>query len=288
MKSAIITHKDCPDGAASVIIATKIQASVQAHFADHSQVDALTTKLANELEPGGRLMLADISCSRKTLFDVMDILNQKGASLEIYEHHVSQDWLQSLRPSTGLNFLCIFDLNRCGSKIFYESYVKDFPVLEAYGDFINAINDRDLWINQDPKGEFLTKLHQIYDDELFVKRFLQNVTMVPTSDERVIMNYQDRKEEKRLQQLLDSIEIKTDSKNFKYGIIYGSGSGSELLNRAIHQNNLEYALLVDFNTRRASIRGLGVMNCANYAMSKGGGGHRCAAGFPLNLDLPKL
>ena len=47
MKSAIITHTDCPDGAASVIIATKIQASVQAHFADHSQVDALTTKLAN-------------------------------------------------------------------------------------------------------------------------------------------------------------------------------------------------------------------------------------------------
>ena len=82
--------------------------------------------------------------------------------------------------------------------------------------------------------------------------------------------------------MLSNMYVKKDKNNFTYGVIYGEGESSELLNRAINEYNLEYALLINLNNKRASIRGKGNLDCAKYAEKFGGGGHRCASGFIIH------
>ena len=160
--------------------------------------------------------------------------------------------------------------------------------MEKYREFSNVINDRDLWINKDPRGEIFQNLHHMYDDELFVKRMLENDSFDLSHDEQLLLDFQKRKSDQYQKFLLQTIEIKTDENGFSYGVIYGSGVGSNLLDRAIHDHDLEYALLVNLNAQRASIRSRGNFDCAEFAVKRGGGGHKCAAGFSVDFKLPVL
>ena len=52
--------------------------------------------------------------------------------------------------------------------------------------------------------------------------------------------------------------------------------------------NLEYAMLIDLNNNKGSIRGRGNFDCASFAEEHGGGGHRCASGFRINFEKPEI
>ena len=73
-----------------------------------------------------------------------------------------------------------------------------------------------------------------------------------TLKERTLLDYQERKEDENHDLLLENIKIEADSKGLKYGIIYGNGASSELLERALYEKELEYALLVNLNAKRGS------------------------------------
>ena len=285
-KSVMITHGDCPDGSACAAFAKILVPNVTIIFGIHKIINDQVMNAISLVEEGGVLWIADIVCDKDYLSMACNALKNKNASLGIYEHHETRSWLQKFAAPTEMQSEIIFDNSRCGSKIFYDSYVTTNDSLSKYADFSKVINDRDLWINHEVRGIQLAKLHQIYGDEKFVARFLKNPIVQFTSDEKVLLNFVYEQEKKRIDSALNRMKIKTDENGFIYSVVYETSDSSDLLNAAIEKFNLEYAIMLDLNKGKGSIRGKGNMDCSIYAQNKGGGGHKRASGFPIEFDRP--
>jgi len=288
ISSAIVSHKNCPDGAAAVLFARLICPQTSCFFSNHTDINDLIIRVVKNISPHGKLWITDICCDFDVLQEAFKILKPKHVALRIYEHHITRQWLKDLTLPAGIDFKVIFNLEQCGSKIFFDAHLKDHPELKQYRDFVQIINDRDLWINKDRRGTLVAGLHNIYDDKLFVERMLENPTLKLTEKERFLLEYQERKDEKHLLFLLDTVQIRTDENGFRYGMIYGNGTSSELLERALRERELEYAMLINLNAKRAHIRSRGNFDCAEFAVQRGGGGHSCAAGFPVEFEFPSI
>lgn len=287
MRHAVIAHKNCPDGAACVLFADVVRPGIRALQQNHIQINQAVLDCAREMEPGGRLWIADICCDRNIMEEACALMRSKHCVIEVYEHHVTREWLVDFaRDRQELELY--FDLNDCASRIFFNHHLPGTSQLSPYDRFSRAIRDRDLWLNQMPEGKILARLHDIYEDQGFIERFRTNPALEWTSREELLMRYMDRKEERRIQALLDSMKIATDPRGLRYGVIFGGGAGSDLLDRALDEMELEYAFLANLNAGRASVRSRGRFNCAEYAVQRGGGGHRCAAGFPIGVERPNF
>ncbi len=287
--STIITHKNCPDGSAAAVIAKKIFPRIAVFPSNHNYIDNQFEKALKYLANGEKLFIVDICCSQSKLESALPVLLEKKIYIGIYEHHESNRWLETFKLPYGLSGEIIFDEKRCGSKIFYDRYVGEYSELKDFEEFITVNNDRDLWINQHPLSADIAKLHQILGDESYVSRFLENPKMEFTEKEQIILDYEKESERKKHEILLKGMQVKErDNEGFRYGVVYGEADSSNLLNLAIKRFDLEYAILVNLNTKKASIRSRGNKNCVTFAEKFGGGGHRCSAGFRIQFQYPQF
>ena len=288
MKRVLITHGGCPDGAASAILTQKVYPNAKIVFGIHHKINDQVKKAAIDLEEFGVLWIADICCDSDILIECQKILRKKSGSIGIFEHHQTRSWLKVFHPIADFELTCVYDETRCGSKILFDHLVAQGQDLDEYKEFITVTNDRDLWLNKDHRGETLAELHNILGDEKYIKRFLTTPSLEFSESEQILLDYVKTKKKSKINKLLEKMEVKKDEMGFDYGVMYGEASSSDLLNQAIMQYNLEYAILVNLNTKKASIRGLGNMNCAEYAQKRGGGGHRCASGFRVKFQTPNI
>lgn len=285
----LITHANCPDGSACAVFAKQKFPNLTVEFALHNKVNDIVLEVVNKFENDGVLIIADIVCDEEILNKICKELSKLDVFIGIYEHHKSRDWLQSYKLPNEVHGEIIFDNSRCGSKILFDALMNDsVEGLPRYLDFSNVINDRDLWINKDQRGILMAKLHQIYGDEMFVERFLNDEKAEFTNEESVLIDFVNNQENDRVEKELERIELKKDSEGFDYGVVYCSGESSDLLNSAIERFQLEYAIMLDLNRNKGSIRGKGNMDCSEFASRRGGGGHRCASGFPINVNRPDI
>lgn len=283
----LITHKNCPDGAAAAVLVKKVYPNALVLHCMHEQVNQESMQAAEKISDGGKLIIADICPSQSTLDKVLKILETKKTFLGIYDHHQSNAWLEEYCCEKDERMEIIFDQSRCGSKIVYDTLKETHEEeLKPYEDFVMLSNDRDLWLQKDPRSYHLSLLHKILNDEKYVQRFLKNPLFDGDESEKKILHFfagiQKKNEEKMLKRMI----VKEDKNGYRYGVIYGDGDSSTLLNNAIVRFDLEYALLVNLNTKKVSIRSKGNLDCATYAEKYGGGGHRCASGFRIKFDHP--
>lgn len=288
ISSAIITHKNCPDGSASAVIAKNIFPTIALFPCNHQQIDHQILKILNGLDTGEKLLISDICCKEEVLTKMLPLIKEKKIFLGIYDHHDSTNWLKNFKLPEGVEGEIIFDSSRCGCKIFYDTYLKKFPEIKVYEDFINVNNDRDLWLQQDKRSVSLAKFHQILGDQQYISRFLTNPRMAFDEKETLILEYEKEQETKKHHTLLNNMQVKIDENDFRYGLIYGEADSSDLLNLAIEKFDLEYAILINLNSRKGSIRSRGNMDCVEYASKFGGGGHRRASGFKIDFKYPEF
>ncbi len=288
MKKILVTHGSCPDGAAAGVIAKKVFPETEIVFGVHHKINEQIKKAALNLAESGTLWITDICADQDILIECQNIIKKKGGKMGIYEHHQTRNWLKVFRPIDDFDLELIYDEGRCGAKIFYDAFLEKGYDLNDYKNFIEATNDRDLWINENPFGETLTELHNILEDKAYIERFIKDPTLEFTHAEQTLLNYVRNKKKADINRMLGRIELKKDEMDFDYGVMFGEASSSDLLNEAIKRYNLEYAILVNLNTKKASIRGRGNMDCAEYSQKRGGGGHRCASGFKIKFQFPNI
>jgi len=285
----IVSHGHCPDGAAAVVIAKKICKQAEYVCGLHDKIDQQILGAAHRLSHDGVLWITDISCGRETLEMVCELLLKKRAFLGIYEHHVSRKFLNEFTLPDGLEGEIVFDMSRCGSKIFYDAMKERYKSrIESYAKFIALTNDRDLWINSDVRSAELSALHSILGEDKFIQRFYKQDSVEFSDRELYLLEFEKELLIRKMHRHMESIEIKIDPAGFKYGIMVGEGKASEVCNAAIHKFGLEYVCMLDYNHKRASIRSKEFFNCAEFADARGGGGHERAAGFPFEREDFKL
>lgn len=282
----IVVHGSCPDGSTAGILYKTVYPDAEIIFAEHSRVDETILKAFENTRQGGEFVTADISCSKQILDTILKKIPGSGISLKIFDHHESTKWLADIKAPDHEDVYIEFDKTRCGSKILYDFYVSSFETLKKYNALVTLINDRDLWLNQIPESRELTELFHILDQDQFTKRFLKNSDPSFTSKEQILFEHENAKKEKNLREHLSKMTLKTDDEGNSYGVIIGAADASELLHRAITKHNLTYAILLNLNKQKGSIRSNGHFDCAKWAQKQGGGGHQSASGFPLKMDIP--
>lgn len=282
-QSAIaVIHGHCMDGATCAAIVRRLYRKSEYVSGLHKQIDRQTLSAVSRLSEGGSLFIADICPSQSGLQKVCEALKKINGKLFLYEHHVTNEWLADYRLPEGIEGEKIYDLTRCGSRILYQAWQDREP--EKLGDLdhlTELVNDRDLWHNKFPKSADMGMQHTILGDDGWVKRFTANPDPEFTHDENLILNYEKENLRKKTYRLIKTAKTGTDKDGYRYAVMVGEGMSSEICNSAIHELNLEYAVLFDYNSARASVRSRGNFNCAEFCQSRGGGGHPCAAGFPL-------
>ena len=285
----IVSHAHCPDGAAAVVVARSIDRHCEYIGGLHGRIDEQILDAARRMGKGGVLWIVDICCGEEALLQVFEILKKKNVYLGVYEHHITRNYLQHLSLPEGLEGEIVFDLHRCGSRIFYEAMKSQHPTrLAGMEEFIRLTNDRDLWINADIRSAEMSALHSILGEERYIQRFSKNSKVEFSETERVLLDYEKEQLMRRMHKMLESIRLATDPRGYKYGVMIGEGKASEICNAAIHKFHLEYVCLLDFNSGRASIRSQKEFDCAAFSGSRGGGGHQRAAGFPIPIPAYEL
>ena len=110
LNCAIVSHKNCPDGAASVMFARLVRPDIHYFFGNHIEINDLILQTAKNLTPEGTFWITDICCDEDVLQEVFDVLRHKKASLKIFEHHVSRSWVAEVKVPADLDFKVVFDL----------------------------------------------------------------------------------------------------------------------------------------------------------------------------------
>ncbi len=293
MSEYILSHKNCPDGCASAILVKKVYPEARIHMLNHNILNDFYERLINKAPEGSTIVVIDI-CPDKAFLQVsLEKIQKKNLRVEIFDHHQTNDWLENFNsgeePSPKKSSLeANFSDQACASLMFWEKYQEEYPELKSYENFVRAINDRDLWINEIKEGKVLAKLHQVIGDNKFTERFLLNPSLELDEKEKYALEIELNKENKRNELLLNKMEIKDDLDKKRYGVVYGEANSSDLLNQAIINYDLDYAILINLNSKKGSIRSNGKFDCAEYAEKFGGGGHHNAAGFRVKFDYPKF
>lgn len=280
--SIVVFHGHCADGAAAAVVARRVKRHTDLVVGQHEKIDEQVREAARRIKPGGMLFIVDILCSKACLEEVAALLAERGAALHVYEHHATNAWLSGFRLGGGQAGEIVFDDARCGSRIFFEAWQERQPRLADLADFIRLIDDRDMWANRFPESADLALLHNLWGDERFINRFLKDATVTLTEAERVLLDHEKENLARRQHRLMKDIRIQVDAAGLRYGVMVGEGKASEVCNEALRRFDLDYVCLLDFNNARASIRSRdGKFDCAAFSKGRGGGGHPCAAGFPL-------
>ena len=285
----LITHKNCLDGSACAVVLRTIFKNLKIFFTHQNSVNFILNKVSEKVNEEDLVILADVCCDQSFFLKTSRLLKEKQVFIKVYEHHESTKWLEKVSVKKDHSDIeILYDKRRSASKILFDHFLLSHQSLEKYKDFIELVNDRDLWLEKNPLAVSLAHLHQIYGEKAFVNRFLENPLLDFTHKETILLDYQKKKETKKNNILLSRMIFKTNEEGFKYGLVYGEGSGSDLLNEAIRRFGLEYAILVNLNMQRVSLRSKGNFDCAKFSFRYGGGGHKRASGFLLNDFKPPI
>jgi oligoribonuclease NrnB/cAMP/cGMP phosphodiesterase (DHH superfamily) len=217
--------------------------------------------------------------------------------VEIYDHHSKADWLEEDRDSS-------FDLNRCGTKIFWQDYV--IPRVKRYlpiiDEFVELVDTYDLWKDESDLWEKAKNLNSVlmgmkdwkaensldatipfYD---FFERKIRNFPhWVETRQELEIIERSNKREEDMYLYAKDKMQIRVDSKGKLFGVFPIKSKISLVCSRILkEEENLDY--VVAFNTwgglsGKLSFRSKNGFNCNDLGVANG---HDAAAGGSISIE----
>jgi len=286
-QAKLITHKNCSDGAACAILFIKAggkKENIIYSLPVHEQIDKNVQEVLSDVSVSF-LILADISMS-KQMADKVDKQLNDGLKVFLFDHH------KTAIPLSGFTWCEIDKENtRCGSKIFFDWLVSQSMLSSsnAYGLLIELIDDRDRWQNCFNSSKTLSTLFQIVGQNSFIERFLNNPDVLLSEKERYVIDIEEQKLKEYIEEKKKEIFVKkkiVDGKEYTFGFITSDKYlwNSDLGNAIVYDKTLgiDVAIMVMNNSVSARAPSTSEIDLSKIAQKNGGGGHRLAAGWPLN------
>jgi oligoribonuclease NrnB/cAMP/cGMP phosphodiesterase (DHH superfamily) len=210
--------------------------------------------MVGELSKYNEVVFADMSCSLMQY----DWWKTTEMTVRVFDHHETAKPLIS-KPD------CIIDMERCGTKIFFDEYVK--PLIRRYrpivDDFVDLVNTYDLWQMDSPLWEKALDLNRImykytaWSAEKFTDKHDRFITSLLrklendkeftfTSTELRYIDESKAKEEDAFKRALDTLKIRHDHWGRKYGVFLAWGKISISASRLLYEgsNNFDYVVAV--------------------------------------------
>jgi oligoribonuclease NrnB/cAMP/cGMP phosphodiesterase (DHH superfamily) len=208
--------------------------------------------LVGKLSQYNEVVFADMSLSKMQY----DWWETTGVKTQVFDHH------ETAKPLIGLPG-CVIDTERCGTKIFWDEYVK--PRIGRYrpivDDFVDLINTYDLWQLDSPLWEKALDLNRVmykyacWNAERFCDkhdRFITSIlrklgndrefTFTPTE-----LRYIDEsraKEEDAFKRARDTLKIRHDHWGRKFGVFLAWGKISITASRLLYEGDTDFDYVI--------------------------------------------
>jgi oligoribonuclease NrnB/cAMP/cGMP phosphodiesterase (DHH superfamily) len=270
----ILYHANCNDGSASALAAW-----MKLGDEGNSYIAVSHGKPPPPEVVGEDVLIVDFSYPRDIL------LNMKAKSVLILDHHISAQKALSEPFPEHCNITVYFDMTRSGAMISWQHFFPDseVPLLIKY------VQDRDIWINEYPQSAFLT-----YGLRVFSEQFRDWRALIEDTDKLqeavnagesifTFIHQQSRR-------IVASREIQNIG-GFDVPVINAPGfMASDILHIVLVEDPdapfvASYSDILDQGVRSYSLRSEDHREDVSLIAKKyGGGGHRNASGFGVELE----
>jgi len=249
-KNTLLSHTDL-DGLSVAVLAQyfslDFDKSVCYDYGFEDESDAVQVLYDSE-----NVIVADLSLSQ-TLYD--DLL-AKGKKIRIFDHHETSQWIIE-RPG------CCWDNKRCGTKIFFDEYVK--PRIGRYKpmvrDFVDLVDVYDRWDLSSPLRAMSEDLQRVFvkygnweisDAQIRHDRFISAMLRKFQKDTNFgwnnveFMYIRDAKlsGDKAYAEALAMLQIRKDNKGRRFGVFSAWGKISMTCHRMLNVDNMDVDYLV--------------------------------------------
>jgi hypothetical protein len=268
-KNILITHNDLDGVGCAVLFVALMQdleRDYEYYFEAYRTVNERILKILNDYQDQDiSIMITDISPSQQ----VAETLDKSGRTIRLIDHHKTATWL-NIYP------WAIINVRYCATKLLYDYLKIMWNGIVMYKDFVECVNDYDLWIHNIKYSKMLNILLNFLGHDLFLSRFLDDPSPYPNLTEEIIIRAEENRRDRYIEQVVKKAKVIDETHVFAIADRYKSELGEKLLELA------PVAVILDPLNDTVSLRS----RDKNYDVSKiaqscGGGGHTLAAGFEL-------
>lgn len=284
----VLTHGDA-DGLTSAALIRFLarQAVVQpvsyngAYRFKDALSDLISTKRHNI-----RLVILDFNPDDEATTEVEQIetlANDRGFEIEWYDHHQWDDEIRAQFEEAGATVHV--DTDECTASLLL------FEMPDVYDghheELVEVTKDRDLWINEDPRGEDLNTFAWISEDPYeYIGTVLEHGPDLPQMAQERVDTRQEVQEE--VNRLADRRAETDRFGGYDIAYTYQSGGVNSEIGNALCENQGADIAIVMTPDGGGSIysdsSGEVFDQCHEIAELMGGGGHPTAAGFGLDFE----
>jgi uncharacterized protein len=265
MKKYVLYHAQCPDGFGAAYSAWKILKN-EAEYIPVNHNNPIPP-----LENGSLLYIVDFCYPKNILLNLLSRMKQ----IIILDHHkTAQEDLQAIDLAQYPHLSVTFDMNKSGAVLTWEHFHQT-PVPE----FLRYIEDKDLWLFLLPQSKEFSAGLRGYDMDFELWDSLQVIDLIKEGD--VLLKYQTKVVE-RLCGNARMIKIAGHEVPVVNSSILQSEIGNYLCK--IYPDKAFGAVYFEVGEKRfLSLRSVGDFDVAKIASGYGGGGHKNASGFVIDI-----
>lgn len=227
------------------------------------------------------IIITDLSLNEFTMKKIMTKRN-----ITVYDHHITSVYLNKKEFKGSIS-----DSSRCGTKIYFEEYVKKHRTTnESARRFVELVDVYDRWQQTNTLWPLACKLNKVFqyhkwNNNYFIEKFAHEIQddcfCFDEEDERNI-EIINQEIENSMKFSDDLLKIFTNNE-IKYGITYYSNYSSEVGNGLIEKHDLTYILMINNNHQDC----ISARSKPDFDLTSINGlqGHKNAAGgkFPIKL-----
>ncbi len=283
MKDYLISHIKDVDGVTPVVLMNLMNRHFDYKLLDIYEVEEFMNEfLEQDLSCYEHIYITDLTVP-ESIYEKLKKHTCKDKFL-IFDHHKTH------MHAKKYSFVTL-DMNECGTTLFYN-YLKELYDIEtpALNQYIESVKNLDLWLfeqEEDKISPILDSLFGLYGELRYIdemtKRFLavkEEFVLTPFEMELLKL------EEEGKNRYINNRElrmIKAKLKNIPVGIAFAEKYRSELCHELLNRHpEIDVAVVINmgggisFRSREVDVSLL--------AKEFGGGGHKLAAGLPINVE----
>lgn len=264
-----ISHNDL-DGVGCGILLKKFLKNVSTLYLNYSDVDQ-----ALEEEGGnfGTVIITDVSPSERTYHSSLG-----ETEIIFIDHHPTSSWAKGHHG-------VVHDTSKSATKLTYEWLEAQGYDVSAYADFVDCVNDFDMWHMQRGDSLQMNILFMKLGIDAFEKRFLSNSSTSFDDAESLIIFIEEDRRDRYIRNATKAGFKFTDNKGRIAYAVFCEEYNSEVGNHITNELGVDYVVIVNAQKRKVSLRSIPSVDVSEIAVANGGGGHKNASGFSIDFDF---
>ncbi|MGB9885850.1 MAG: DHH family phosphoesterase [Moorellales bacterium] len=266
-KAVLITHNDF-DGTVCAILFKAVYPDGVFYLENYDTVDERIKQVLEEKPT--LLYITDISPQSEEVIEQLD--EYWYDKVFLVDHHKTALHLNSFDWA-------YVRTDSCAARLFKRTLELGRGPSTPYGKLVFHANDYDLWLHQDPHSAVLNSLLYAIGHERFINRFLQNPSVELTETEKYLLEIEQEKEAKYIQEAVEAAKVYGS-----FAVTFAERLASQIGQKMLETYPVDVAVIVNAQKGVVSLRSKEA-DISAFAKALGGGGHPKAAGFTLPKHL---